>query len=144
MYIPTLAYQTNVFLMCIGFGFLLGVFYHTVCFFRKAFLIFKKAVVVQDILFCIFSTFLIFCFLLCCNDGEIRMFTFAGIALGFVIYYYTFGVFVARVINKAAAFFRKRIILICRLNKKIFVYGKKICKKLKIFFKKTEINENTP
>lgn len=100
MYIPSSARQTYVFLLCIGFGFLLGIFYHLVRFVRKSFFQSKKAIFVQDIVYCIISTFFVFCFLLCCNDGEVRLFTFGGLGLGLFIYYVTFGIFVARFLDK--------------------------------------------
>ena len=107
MYIPTPAHQTYVFLMCIGFGFILGIFYHLIRFVRKSFFPFKRAVLLQDILYCIISTFAVFCFLLCCNDGEIRFFVFGGFGFGFLIYYFTFGVFVSRFLDRISAVMRK-------------------------------------
>ncbi len=143
MYIPSFAYQTNVFLMCIGFGFLLGVFYHIVRFFRKSFLLFKKAVVIQDILFCIISTFGVFCFLLCCNDGEIRFFTFLGILSGFVIYYCTLGVFIGRLTDNIALFLRRFISLICQKIRFASVCIRNKLKKVKKTYKKHENKPNS-
>ncbi|MBQ8783357.1 MAG: spore cortex biosynthesis protein YabQ [Clostridia bacterium] len=107
MYIPTPAHQTYVFLMCIGFGFLLGIFYHLVRFIRKTFLPFKSAVLIQDILYCVISTFAVFCFLLCCNDGEIRLFVFGGFGAGLLVYYLTFGIFVSRFLDRISLSFKK-------------------------------------
>ncbi len=103
MYIPSSAHQTYVFLLCIGFGFLLGIFYHLVRFVRKSFFKSKKAILVQDVAYCVISTFFVFCFLLCCNDGEIRLFTFGGLGLGLFVYYVTFGIFVARFFDKISS-----------------------------------------
>lgn len=102
MYIPTPAEQTHVFLMCIGFGFVLGIFYDLVRLIRKTFFPLKKALIIQDILYCVISTFAVFCFLLCINNGEARFFTFLGLAFGWVIYYFTFGVLVVRVADTLA------------------------------------------
>lgn len=107
MYIPTPAHQTYVFLMCIGFGFLLGIFYHLVRFIRKTFFPFKRAVLIQDILYCVISTFAVFCFLLCCNDGEIRLFVFGGFGVGLLVYYLTFGLFVSRFLDRISFSFKK-------------------------------------
>ena len=136
MYIPSSARQTYVFLLCIGFGFLLGIFYHLVRFVRKSFFRCKKAIFVQDVLYCVVSTFGIFCFLLCCNDGEIRLFTLGGFALGLFVYYVTFGVFVARFLDKISspisAFFRA-----------LSLNGKRIAKKLKKSRKNSQNNSNS-
>lgn len=133
MYIPTPTHQTYVFLMCIGFGFLLGILYHVVRFIRKTFLPFKRAVLILDIIYCIVSTFLAFCFLLCCNDGELRFFIFCGFGLGLSIYYLTFGTFVSKFSDRCT--FRLRTIF--RPFKRFFgVLGAKM-KKLTKNFKKT-------
>lgn len=99
MYIPSPARQTYIFMMCIGFGFVTGFFYHLLRFIRKSFFTFRKAVLVQDLLFSVITTFGTFCFLLCCNDGEIRLFVFCGLALGLFFYYISFGIFVARFLD---------------------------------------------
>lgn len=123
MYIPSSARQTYVFLLCVGFGFLLGILYHLIRFVRKSFFRSEKAIVVQDISFCVVSTFAVFCFLLCCNDGEIRFFTFGGFGLGLFIYYVTFGVFVARFLDKisspVAAFFSSLKLTFKKIQKKL-------------------------
>lgn len=123
MYIPSSARQTYVFLLCVGFGFLLGILYHLIRFVRKSFFLSGKAIVVQDISFCVVSTFAVFCFLLCCNDGEIRFFTFGGFGLGLFIYYVTFGVFVARFLDKisspVAAFFASLKLTFKKIQKKL-------------------------
>lgn len=132
MYISSSARQTYVFLLCIGFGFLLGMVYHLIRFVRKSLFRSKKAIFVQDILFCVVSTFATFCFLLCCNDGEIRLFAFGGLGLGLFVYYISFGVFVARYLDKisssVAAFFTK---------------GKRIFKKIKKSKKNSQNKTNT-
>ena len=123
MYIPSSARQTYVFLLCVGFGFLLGILYHLIRFVRKSFFLSGKAIVVQDISICLVSTFAVFCFLLCCNDGEIRFFTFGGFGLGLFIYYVTFGVFVARFLDKisspVAAFFASLKLTFKKIQKKL-------------------------
>lgn len=136
MYIPSPAHQTNVFLLCIGFGFLLGIFYHIVRFLRKSFLNFKKAVLIQDIFFCIISTLLMFCFLLCCNDGEVRFFLLVGFFLGFLVYYSTFGVFVAKNLDKISSSINRISALFRQLLTKIFDNMKNKAVKNKKTFKK--------
>ncbi len=137
MYIPSSARQTYVFLLCIGFGFLLGVVYHLIRFVRKSFFRSQKAIFVQDILFCVVGTFATFCFLLCCNDGEIRLFTFGGLGLGFFIYYISFGIFIARFLDKISS---TVALFFCAWR----VRGKRILKKIKKSQKNSQNKTNTP
>ncbi len=97
MYIPTPAHQTYVFLLCIGFGFLLGIFYHVIRFIRILLFKSKKAIYAQDVIYCVISSFFIFIFLLCLNDGEIRLFVLSGFAFGLIIYLFTSGVLIKRI-----------------------------------------------
>lgn len=124
MYIPSSSMQSHIFFMCIGFGFVMGFFYHFVKFIRLTFFNFKKAVFAQDILFCVIGTFLVFFFLLCCNDGEMRLYTFLGLGLGFVVYYFTFGMFVIRFLTKVSFLIKKMFNPFTRC-------GKNILKKIK-------------
>ncbi len=134
MYIPTPAHQTYVFLMCIGFGFALGIFYDLVRLLRKSFFTFKKALLIQDVLYCIISTFAVFCFLLCVNDGEIRFFTIFGLVTGWIIYYFTFGSLVVKITDEISSAVRyvmrpvRKIVVtaICRIRK----YSKKTSKNI--------------
>lgn len=145
MYIPTPAHQTHVFLLCIGFGFLLGLFYHTVRFVRKTFFSFKRAVLIQDIIYCVISTFAVFCFLLCCNDGEVRFFTLLGLGLGLLIYYFTLGIFAAKVLDCISRVIRKILKPIRRILNKVFVFIKtKTVKFIKKSKKTSKKQENKP
>lgn len=107
MYIPTPAHQTYIFFLCTGFGFLLGLFYHFIRFLRMIITTSKKGIYIQDAVFCLFSTFALICFLLCCNDGEIRFFELTGFALGMVIYLFTFGTFVKKYLTLFSVKIRK-------------------------------------
>ena len=91
MYIQGMAVQTQLFILCIGFGFFLGVIYGVIAGIRKV--IFKSdiSVFIQDIIISIIYTVLVFLFLLCVCSGELRLYTFLGLLLGWIIYYYTFG-----------------------------------------------------
>ncbi len=135
MYLPTLKEQTYAFLMCIGFGFLLGFFYDILRFIRKSFLNFKRSLIIQDILFCVISTFLTYCFLLCVNNGEVRVYTLTGLSLGFIIYYFTFGSIIVKLFDALASLIHKIIYPF----KKIF---RKVIKKLKNFSKNDKNKAN--
>ncbi len=130
MYIQTPAQQTYVFLMCIGFGFILGLFYDFVRMIRKSFSNSKRSILLQDILYCVISTFAVFCFLLCCNDGEIRFFVLFGLASGWVIYYFTFGSLVVRVTDAVSGAVRRVFKPIKRLFRFLWVKSSKIKEKI--------------
>ncbi len=136
MYLPSPELQTYAFLMCIGFGFILGFFYDLVRFLRKAFFNFKIALVVQDISYCVVSTFLVYCFLLCVNDGEVRAYTIFGLMLGFVIYYFTFG-------SMVVGFFDKIALIIRKILNPFKKFARNIAKKFKKYLKKNKNKSNT-
>ncbi len=137
MYIPSSAQQTYVFLMCIGFGFVVGIFYHLLRFIRKAFFTFKAAVLIQDILFCVISAFSVFCFLLCCNDGQIRLFVLCGLALGLFVYYVSFGFFVSKFLDDIALTLHKLMSPLRCVFLYLFTKVKNNTHKIEKTFKKT-------
>lgn len=107
MYIPEMAQQTRVFLLCVGIGFVLGILYDVVRMLRKIFFTSRKALYVQDILYFVICTFCIFLFLLYANNGGVRAFNFVGMALGWVIYYFTLGVLNVKITEKIVHLFHK-------------------------------------
>ncbi len=135
MYLPSSAQQTYAFLLCIGFGFLLGIFYHFTQFFIKVILPFKKGIIVGDILYCIVCGFSLYCFLLCINNGEVRLFTLLGLFLGFIIYYFTFGTVVAKFFNTFAK-------MLFKILSPFKHFVNKIVKKIKKTLKKSKNKPN--
>lgn len=97
MYMLTIADQTRLFLLALGLGFLLGVVYDLFRIVRMAFTMRRVGVFLQDILFFLTCAAATFLFLLAVNQGEIRGFIIAGEALGFLIYYFSFGMLAVRV-----------------------------------------------
>ena len=72
-YIQGLSVQTEIFLLSLGFGFLLGILYDI---FRTMRLIISKSVtftVIMDILYFLLCSLLIFCFNLVADSGKIRL-----------------------------------------------------------------------
>lgn len=91
LYSFSLALQTRLFLLSLGFGFTVGAVYD---FFRAIRIIFgnkKWAYRLTDILYLITLGFLNFLFFLTFNEGEFRFFAFFGEALGFTVYFFTVG-----------------------------------------------------
>lgn len=88
----------ELFLSC-GLGFLLGLYYDV---FRVARLIQhspKRVIFFQDLFFFVSSAVATFFFALSAMGGELRLYLFLGIVLGFTSYYFTIG----RVVMRCAA-----------------------------------------
>ena len=147
MYMLTIADQTQLFLFALGLGFLLGIVYDLFRTERMAFTMRRVGVFLQDILFFLTCAAVTFLFLLAVNHGEIRGFIIAGEALGFFIYYFSFGLLAVRVssftIRTIRRFFhliftpfRALLRLLGRVFGKIRRFArktsKKNCKKIKI------------
>ena len=100
MYIQGMAVQTQLFILCVGFGFFLGLIYGILTGIRKTMIKSDLSVFIQDIIISIIFTILIFLFLLCVCSGEIRFYTFFGLLLGFIIYYFTCGYLINYLFSK--------------------------------------------
>ncbi len=95
-YIQGLGSQTRLFLYSAGYGFLLGILYDL---FRNIRLLIsnrKSFVIFSDITYFVLCSFLVFCFALVMDSGQIRAFVFVGQALGWLIYYFSFGAVAVR------------------------------------------------
>lgn len=91
LYSVSLAGQTRLFLLSLGFGFFAGALYDL---FRAARIVLgskKQSYKITDILYLVTLGFLNFLFFLSCNEGEIRMFALLGEALGFTVYIFSVG-----------------------------------------------------
>ena len=139
-YIQGLSAQTEIFLLSLGFGFLLGILYDV---FRTLRLIISKSdvfTVFMDVLYFMLCAFLIFCFNLVVDSGRIRIYVLFGDMLGWMIYYFTFGEISIKAVNRIVAlvkgifgvFFKPILRLehcVKRSMKKIFSFSKKTIKK---------------
>ncbi len=131
MYIQGMAQQTQVFMLSVGFGFLLGAVYDIVRFVRAVFSRSHTAVIIQDILFSLICTLLSFFFLLCIDDGKLRMYPYLGMIMGFVIWYFTLGIPVSMILKRFSAFLHGILKSITAISKRIFKKVVKILKKRK-------------
>ena len=139
-YIQGLSVQTEIFLLALGFGFLLGILYDV---FRTLRLIISGSdvfTVFMDVLYFMLCAFLVFCFNLVVDSGKIRIYVLFGDMLGWLIYYFTFGEIsikaVNRIVSLVKSFFRvvfkpvsRLKCLVKRILKKIFSFSKKIIRK---------------
>lgn len=94
IYSLSLAEQTKGFLLSLGFGFLMGIFYDLFRIIRISISKSKEIVLVFDLLYCVFLGFCSYLFFLVVNEGDIRAFLLLGEGIGFAIYYFSLGVVV--------------------------------------------------
>lgn len=109
-YIQGLSAQTEIFLLSLGFGFLLGILYDI---FRTLRLVISRSAgftVFMDVFYFIMCAFLVFCFNLVADEGKIRLYVLFGDLLGWLIYYFSFGEISLKISN--------RIIFLCRRMKR--------------------------
>lgn len=103
----TIAGQTAVFLRSLLLGVTLGCFYDLFRITRIALLLPSLLILLEDLLFFLFSSVTLFGFLLENSDGQIRWFILLGVVLGWTVYYFTVGSLVmkcsARIIAVARA-----------------------------------------
>lgn len=133
LYSFSLATQTRLFLMSLGFGFLMGLVYELFRTFRTVFGNKKWTYLLTDILFLITLGFLNTLFFLLCNEGEIRLFALFGESLGFISYFVTIGFTVKLFFEKLMWLVRRFLTMIWKIVsfpfKKLYMLIKKIVKK---------------
>ncbi len=100
LYSLSLAQQTKGFLLSLGMGFVLGIAYDLIRIIRISISRGKLAVIVCDVIFCIFFCLATFLFCLTVNEGELRLYLMAGEGLGFLVYYFSLGVAIFRFSEK--------------------------------------------
>ena len=102
--LPTQLYD---FLLFFGFGFLEGLLFKIVEFIRKIFGEGKRAYLIQDLFFSVFSTILMFVFLLVYADGEVRFNLIASSVLGAAVFFFTVGKPVGKALDLFSLLIRK-------------------------------------
>ncbi len=91
-----IAEQTSVFFRSLLLGAVLGCLYDFFRITRLAFIIPSLLVLVEDLLFFLFSTIILFGFMLENSYGQIRYFILLGVLLGWTIYYFSVGALVMK------------------------------------------------
>ena len=136
VYIQGVAEQTRLFLLSLGFGFLLGILYDA---FRTVRLIISNSkgfVLFMDLLYFAFCTFLNFCYLLTIDHGKIRFYIIFAELLGWLIYYFSFGAIAIRASRFVSRLIKQLFLMITRLAKFIFRKIKPMYIKVIKFFEK--------
>lgn len=84
--------QLKLFLLSLGAGFLLGIIYDFLRAIRLTFFKGKASIFIFDILYFVIFSLLTFLFFLATNKGEFRAYMIFAIILGWVFYYFSFGI----------------------------------------------------
>lgn len=135
-YIQGLSVQTEIFLLSLGFGFLLGILYDV---FRTLRLIISRSAgftVFMDIFCFVLCAFLIFFFNLIVDEGKIRLYVLFGDLLGWMIYYFSFGEISMRVSNRIIQSVRGALRVVLKPISRLRCRVKRKMKKIVGFFKK--------
>lgn len=96
--------QAAIFLLTVVVGFFIGLFYDTFRIFRNAVRHAAFFVVLEDLIFWIVVTIVMFYYMLNFNSGEIRPFSIAGAFIGMSLYFATISRLVVAVGTKAAIY----------------------------------------
>lgn len=107
LYGLSLAEQTKNFLLSLGFGFIMGIFYDLFRIIRISISKGKIATIVSDILYCIFLCFCTFIFCLTVNEGEVRFYLLSGAGAGFCVYYFSLGAIIFSLSERLVSFTKK-------------------------------------
>ncbi len=91
MYSVPQSRQLAIFICALGAGFLLGVLYDVIRTLRLSFTKSKTALIIFDTVYFLLCGIISFLFILAFNKGEVRFYILAGEIIGWVFYYFSFG-----------------------------------------------------
>ncbi|NLY42887.1 MAG: spore cortex biosynthesis protein YabQ [Clostridiaceae bacterium] len=133
--------QAYVFLCSVVGGIIVGFVFDIFRIFRRFVKTSNIVIYLQDILFWILVTLIIFALVFVTNNGELRWYEFLGVILGVIFYSLAFSPFVIRVSVTVINFFKKIILLIIKILLFPFAVVYKIfrkpCKALVDFLKRS-------
>ncbi len=139
MYINDI-FQLNVFLLSVGFGFLLAVLYDILSVILGAFSNKTKVIFLKDLIYCFMSAIMLFIYLLAVNFGRIRIFIIFGIVIGYICWFIMLRENAAKLINIIIAFlsrvFRISAFTISLPVRPFIALRSKLWGKIKRFFQK--------
>ncbi len=135
-YIQGLSAQTEIFLLALGFGFILGILYDVFRTFRMIISDSAPFIFLMDILYFLLCTFLVFCFNLTVDGGKIRLYVMLGDLLGWLIYYFSLGEISVRISNAAVSLVRRAAAAIFKPVSGLVKLLKRLLSKNTLFLKK--------
>ncbi len=89
--------QAMNFVYAVLFGVGLGLIYEVLRILRIAFNFKNIAIFIQDVLYFLVCSPLLFVFMLNTTDGKVRIYIFVGAFLGFLLYYFTLGMLIRKI-----------------------------------------------
>ena len=122
--------QATTFLITVALGFVLGIFYDVFRIFRQSLALRAVLGALFDMLFWLSVTLILFFVLLHVNFGELRFFSFLGIALGMILHFLSFSPILIKLAEHVKKGLRK-----CR--KYVIMKGDKFAKEVARYGKKT-------
>lgn len=135
----TIASETVAFIIFLFNGILVGILFDFFRILRKSFKTPDIATYLEDICFGIIAGALLIFSILIFNNGELRLFVFAGILLGILIYMLTISKYVIKVSVKIVKFISNIFLIVFRIIfSPIKILCIKIIQSLKILYKKTK------
>ncbi len=135
-YIQGLAVQTEIFLYALGFGFLLGILYDVFRTVRMIISNSKGFVLFMDLLYFVLCAFLVFCFNMVVDNGQVKIYVILGEVAGWLVYYFSFGAIAIKLSKAVMAFVRRLFSAIFRPLRSFFRAVKRKIRRLCYFFKK--------
>lgn len=136
--------QLKFFLLSLGVGFALGVFYDILRTVRLSVTNSKAATVIFDVLYFAVFGLATFLFILAINKGQIRFYIIFGEVIGAAFYYFSFGVAAIKLTDIFVKAFRRFFAFVFKILfapfRLVFKLFKKCFLKISSFFKKTRKN----
>lgn len=135
-YIQGLAEQTEIFFYSLGFGFLLGILYDVFRTLRMIISRSKGFTFFMDLLYFAVCAVLTFCFIMVVDSGKVRIYVALGEALGWLIYYFSFGAIAIKVSGAVVRGVRSAFSAISKPFRRIFGKIRRKFMKIAAFLKK--------
>lgn len=136
--------QLKFFLLSLGVGFALGVFYDILRALRLSVTNSKAATIIFDVLYFAVFGLVTFLFILAINKGQIRFYIIFGEIIGAAFYYFSFGIAAIKLTDIFVKAFRHFFALVFKILfaplRLVFKIFKKCFLKISSFFKKTRKN----
>lgn len=133
--ILSISYQFKIFLISLVIGFILGIFYDFIKIFRKYILHNIIFINIEDTIYWLFMSIIIFLISLYQNNGEIRIFFILGIFLGMAIYSTLISPLFIKIFTRIVNFFIKLFLFIFKaISMPILIVFNIVLKPLKFFY----------
>lgn len=121
--------QGQIFILFFVAGICIGLIYDIFRVLRKNFHTSDLITQIEDIIFLVFSGFLVLYSILKFNNGEVRFYLFMAIFLGILLYFLTISKPYVIIINIIVKFCKNILIFIIKLIKIPYIFIKKTIKK---------------